>query len=965
MATYVNDLRLKEIATGDESGTWGASTNTNLELIAEAFSFGTEAITTNADTHTTTIADGSTDPGRSIFLKYTGTLDSACTITIGPNTVSKLWLIENATSGSQNIIIKQGSGATVTIANGQTKAIYSDGAGSGGAMVDAFQDLSIPDLFIDDDLTVGDDLTVTGLATIGETLAVTGVLTANAGVVVDNITIDGTEIDLSSGDLTIDVAGDIILDADGGDVNFKDAGTEYLRITNATNGPEIFSPSNDGDLFLKGVDGGSTITALTLDMSAAGIATFNSGINIGNRGSASDPTLQSSIDPDTGVFWGGSNILGFASGGAERLRVSSEVVVNDPGNDANFRVESSGNTNMLFVDAGNDRVGIGTGSPSHELDVVSTASGTSRTLRVASTASSGDNDATIIISNGGSGDAMLRFDYEGSNTDRARIGVSSSAQQLEFYTAGNNKRLTIDSSGHVFPNAVNSQDLGLNGNEFRSLYLDTSIISSNPLGIVCGTHLEVDVGGNIKLDADDNGEVRFLDGGTQYATIKKDGNNALFQSIVADGDFLIQGIDGSSFVTAASFDMSEGGAATFRKITMDGIGGTSPIFEMINNDNEDTDTGRETSLRFSGHRSGGEDVINAQISGHHDGSADDDKGLMIFFTNGGSGITERVRIDSAGATTFSGNVKASDILASGSGGLSLQTDDGVKRITLEDSGTITLGNNSLAAATTLNARRTGATGDILRLSGGNSNVGEFAVILIHGENVTGGTQKGIITFNTIDVAAVGDATLQERMRVAAAGDVFIGKTSSSVTTVGCAIAKNGTSQFIAQGNNNTPMAIGSSDDNTLTLVNFHGASSTPGGSISITSGTSVAYLTSSDYRLKENITDLTNATDRLKQLAPKRFNFTNDADRTVDGFLAHEVSSIVPEAVNGEKDAMRDEEYEVTPAVRDDDGNLVKEAVMGTRSVPDYQGIDQSKLVPLLVATIKELEARIAALESE
>ena len=70
MATYVNDLRLKEIATGDEAGTWGTSTNTNLELISEAFSFGTEAITTNADTHTTTIADGSTDPGRSLFLKY-------------------------------------------------------------------------------------------------------------------------------------------------------------------------------------------------------------------------------------------------------------------------------------------------------------------------------------------------------------------------------------------------------------------------------------------------------------------------------------------------------------------------------------------------------------------------------------------------------------------------------------------------------------------------------------------------------------------------------------------------------------------------------------------------------------------------------------------------------------------------------------------------------------------------------
>ena len=143
MATYVNDLRLKEISTGDESGTWGTSTNTNLELIAEAFSFGTEAITTNADTHTTTIADGSTDPGRSLFLKYTGTLDSACTITIGPNTVSKLWFIENATSGSQSIIISQGSGANVTIPTGQTKAVYSDGAGSGAAIVDALVDLDL------------------------------------------------------------------------------------------------------------------------------------------------------------------------------------------------------------------------------------------------------------------------------------------------------------------------------------------------------------------------------------------------------------------------------------------------------------------------------------------------------------------------------------------------------------------------------------------------------------------------------------------------------------------------------------------------------------------------------------------------------------------------------------------------------------------------------------------------------
>jgi len=142
-STFDNNLRLREMGTGDESGTWGARTNENLELIGEALGFGTEAITTNADTHTTTIADGATDPGRAMYLKYTGALDSACTITLAPDTISKLWFIENATSGSQNIIIKQGSGSTVTIPASSTKLVYSDGAGSGAAMVDALDKIDL------------------------------------------------------------------------------------------------------------------------------------------------------------------------------------------------------------------------------------------------------------------------------------------------------------------------------------------------------------------------------------------------------------------------------------------------------------------------------------------------------------------------------------------------------------------------------------------------------------------------------------------------------------------------------------------------------------------------------------------------------------------------------------------------------------------------------------------------------
>lgn len=135
------------------------------------------------------------------------------------------------------------------------------------------------------------------------------------------------------------------------------------------------------------------------------------------------------------------------------------------------------------------------------------------------------------------------------------------------------------------------------------------------------------------------------------------------------------------------------------------------------------------------------------------------------------------------------------------------------------------------------------------------------------------------------------------------------------------------------------------------------------GSISITSS-STAFNTSSDYRLKENVVSITDGIHRLKQLNPSRFNFKIDPDVTVDGFLAHEVSDIVPESISGTKDGMMDEEYEISPAVYDDDGELVSERVMGTRSVPDYQGIDQSKLVPLLTAALQEAVAKIEALEA-
>jgi hypothetical protein len=148
------------------------------------------------------------------------------------------------------------------------------------------------------------------------------------------------------------------------------------------------------------------------------------------------------------------------------------------------------------------------------------------------------------------------------------------------------------------------------------------------------------------------------------------------------------------------------------------------------------------------------------------------------------------------------------------------------------------------------------------------------------------------------------------------------------------------SYFTVSGNNNTHVMITTNDTSTTggAAVRFKVNSATV-GQISC-NASATFYSTSSDHRLKENVTADWDATTRLKQLNPVRFNFIADADTTVDGFLAHEVQSVVPEAITGTHNEV------------DEDGN------------PVYQGIDQSKLVPLLVKTIQELEARIEALEN-
>lgn len=202
----------------------------------------------------------------------------------------------------------------------------------------------------------------------------------------------------------------------------------------------------------------------------------------------------------------------------------------------------------------------------------------------------------------------------------------------------------------------------------------------------------------------------------------------------------------------------------------------------------------------------------------------------------------------------------------------------------------------------------------------------------------------------------------ERMRISS-GNLLVGKTAESGGTAGHFFSSSG----YARATRNGSMSLLNRLTSNGSAIDFQ-KNGTGVGSISVT-GSATAFNTSSDYRLKTDAQSMTGASARVQALNPVNFEWLADGSR-VDGFLAHEAQAVVPEAVHGTKDAMKDEEYEVTPAVLDEDGNETTAAVMGTRSVPDYQGIDQSKLVPLLTAALQEaltkiddMETRLAALE--
>ncbi len=284
----------------------------------------------------------------------------------------------------------------------------------------------------------------------------------------------------------------------------------------------------------------------------------------------------------------------------------------------------------------------------------------------------------------------------------------------------------------------------------------------------------------------------------------------------------------------------------------------------------------------------------------------------------------------------------------------------------------------------------------------NSQDVNYVSINVQANDVSDGTEDGTYIINTMRAGAL-DQTLnispteviinedskdvdfrvesngQAHMLFVDAGNDRVGILDSSPAyTLESGNSDSGKGWSLAAENNVYKIRARSDASDTQTHIQFENTNGIV-GTIK-TNGTATQFNTSSDYRLKENIDYSWDATTRLKQLKPARFNWiADDTNTLLDGFIAHEVSSIVPEAISGNKDATET----LTNVVKNADGSLYKcnfteaEWIKGkadgifaanstwaaTFTRPNYQGIDQSKLIPLLVKTIQELEARIKILE--
>ena len=324
----------------------------------------------------------------------------------------------------------------------------------------------------------------------------------------------------------------------------------------------------------------------------------------------------------------------------------------------------------------------------------------------------------------------------------------------------------------------------------------------------------------------------------------------------------------------------------------------------------------------------------------------------------GTGITGALN-GTVGATTPSTGafttLSATGTLSGGTSGTgySFSGSAAAGSLTLDSSGNLGLGGTPVNSGSTTALTIYNATAAALYLQNSTSGTtsSDGATLQLVGADLTiTNRENGYIRFNTNNT---------ERARIDSSGNLLVGATSNFAAGKIAILFNQSSNQGIAIKN----ASVGDNGN----LINFYNSSGTLQGYIEQTNSTTVGYITSSDYRMKENVQPISGALAKVAQLKPVTYRW-KDNGFDGEGFIAHELAEVCPHAVSGVKDAVEMQTYEISPAIpatQDEEGNELTAAVaavMGEREVPKYQGVDTSFLVATLTAAIQEQQAIITAL---
>ena len=615
-------------------------------------------------------------------------------------------------------------------------------------------------------------------------------------------------------------------------------------------------------------------------------------------------------------------------------------------------------SNILEVDSTTDRVGIGSTQPTTRLDVSGNIKAVHGNFTGVVTATSGTFNGPVTIGGTLTYEDVTNIDVVGIITARSDVSIADkiihtgdtntairfpAADTFAVETAGS-ERLRVTSTGDL--DFKSADGVGINFRESGYINID----SDNDDSSRNFTFYDAKGTGSEKhlMILTDTGNVGIATNNTTYAN-----SNANDLVIGSSSSSTERGITlGSSVASAIRFaDAGNASAGMIQyvhnaggtdymnfytsateRVRIDSSGrllvgttGSSKNATIVAQGNSDNSAssaefylqrgqatpadGATFGTIIFGDSGGGQ---GAAILSQRDGgtwSGSSKPGRLIFGTtvDGGTAINERLQIDSNGLIATNGRAPSSY----GSANLLISGDNS----TLTIMGDGSTNNSSIAA---IKFRVAGAT------------AGDYTKAGIFAKRISGYNDLAMIFAMDSAADANGVNLGDERMRIDSSGNVLIGTTSYNSTVKGVQFNQSGQAFIIAQDNPALQVNRLGGDGTVVSIRN----DSTQVGTITV-SGSATAYNTSSDYRLKENVVNIADGITRVKQLQPKRFNFISDNTTRVDGFLAHEAQSVVPESVTGEKDG------------------------------EEMQSMDQSKLVPLLTAALQEAVAKIEVLESK